>query len=73
VTFGVLQLMFIGHSFVQMPKNVKKFMKSTSIKEGYKKLLWEEKNFMENTLNEFFDDFGNGIKYEYNIQDDYQI
>lgn len=65
--------MFIGHSFVQMPKNVKKFMKNTSIKDGYKKLLWEEKNFMENTLNEFFDDVGNGVKHEYNFQDDYQI
>jgi len=48
-------------------------MKNTSIKDGYKKLLWEEKNFMENTLNEFFDDVGNGVKHEYNFQDDYQI
>jgi len=71
--FAVIQLMFIGQSFVQMPKNINKFMKCSSIKIGYKMLIWEDKNSMENNINEFFNDIGSALKPEYEEQKDYGI
>lgn len=65
VGFAIIQLLFAGFSFIQMPKNVKKFMKCPDLKIGYQLLIWEDENKMEDNINEFFDDLGYDLKYEH--------
>ena len=62
--FAVLQLLFVGQSFNQIPKNIKKFMKCSYLKLGYIMLLWEDNNHIENTINDFFNDFNNEVQYD---------
>jgi len=65
VGFCIIQLLFAGFSFIQMPKNVKKYMKCPDLKIGYQLLIWEDENKMEDNINEFFDDLGYDLKYEH--------
>ena len=55
VGFAIIQLLYIGRGFTQIPKNMSKFLKNPYFKDGYIRLLWEENNKMENQINEFFD------------------
>jgi len=64
VGFAVLQLLFIGQSFNQIPKNIKKFMKCAYLKLGYVMLIWEDNNHIENTINDFFNDFDYPHEYD---------
>ena len=70
IGFPIVQLLFAGYSFLQMPKNVHKYMKCPDLKIGYQWLIWEDNNKMENNINEFFDDLGVDLKPGYDVQKD---
>ncbi len=67
ICFPIIQVMFVFYSFIQIPRNIAAAIKILEVKHMYIRLLWEDSNNIEQTIDNYLDEIKIGQQSDYEM------